>query len=120
MAVRCGAGLTAEAGYWKAYRQDLVGFSGINGGSSYALAGPPGWVRAPGDCSTSTSTSTSISTSTSTSTGTSTCCRRRTTPVVPGAEIAGRAPMHDADLTRACTADPHCQHSSRRARRMYI
>ena len=37
-------GLTAAAGYWKVYRQDLVGFSGIDGGSSYALAGPPGWV----------------------------------------------------------------------------
>ena len=37
-------GLTANEGYWKVYRQDLVGFSGINGGSSYALAGPPGWV----------------------------------------------------------------------------
>jgi heparanase 1 len=37
-------GLTASEGYWKVYRQDLVGFSGINGASSYALAGPPGWV----------------------------------------------------------------------------
>eukprot|EP01050_Picozoa_sp_SAG11_P027588 SAG11_NODE_7046_length_1203_cov_1.676630_1_plen_146_part_01 len=37
-------GLVSEAGYHKAYRQDLIGFSGINGGSSYALAGPPGWV----------------------------------------------------------------------------
>eukprot|EP01052_Picozoa_sp_SAG31_P027851 SAG31_NODE_2641_length_5326_cov_9.734647_1_plen_416_part_00 len=37
-------GLVSAAGYWKTYRQDLVGFSGINGGSSYALAGPPGWV----------------------------------------------------------------------------
>ena len=37
-------GLVSAAGYWKAYRQDMVGFSGINGGSSYALAGPPGWV----------------------------------------------------------------------------
>ena len=27
------------------YRQDLVGFSGIGGGSSYALAGPPGWYN---------------------------------------------------------------------------
>eukprot|EP01047_Picozoa_sp_COSAG01_P028887 COSAG01_NODE_1959_length_8800_cov_81.221584_1_plen_594_part_00 len=37
-------GLSSESGYWKVYRQDLVGFSGINGGSSYALLGPPGWV----------------------------------------------------------------------------
>ena len=27
------------------YRQDLVGFSGINGGSSYALTGVPGWFN---------------------------------------------------------------------------
>ena len=36
------------SGYWKAYRQDFVGFSGIGGGSSYALAGPPGWVGGGG------------------------------------------------------------------------
>lgn len=36
-------GRVAEAGFWQAYRQDLVGFSGIGFGSSYALAGDPGW-----------------------------------------------------------------------------
>ncbi len=30
-------------GVHQVYRQDLVGFSGIGGGSSYALLGPPGW-----------------------------------------------------------------------------
>eukprot|EP00756_Hemistasia_phaeocysticola_P063025 Hpha_TRINITY_DN6495_c0_g2::TRINITY_DN6495_c0_g2_i1::g.73::m.73/K07964/HPSE; heparanase len=33
-------------GVHQVYRQDLVGFSGIGGGSSYALAGPPGWFSA--------------------------------------------------------------------------
>eukprot|EP00930_Biecheleria_cincta_P028716 TRINITY_DN20026_c0_g1_i1.p1 TRINITY_DN20026_c0_g1~~TRINITY_DN20026_c0_g1_i1.p1 ORF type:complete len:1001 (-),score=120.80 TRINITY_DN20026_c0_g1_i1:139-2856(-) len=36
-------GLLAGQGLWQVYRQDLVGFSGIEGGSSYALAGDPGW-----------------------------------------------------------------------------
>ena len=36
-------GLAGTLGYWQVYRQDLVGFSGIGGGSSYALAGNPGW-----------------------------------------------------------------------------
>ena len=40
-------GSVAREGYWQVYRQDLVGFSGINGGSSYALLGDPGWVGAP-------------------------------------------------------------------------
>ena len=36
-------GTMGELGVWQVYRQDLVGFSGINGGSSYSLAGPAGW-----------------------------------------------------------------------------
>jgi len=36
-------GELGDAKLHQVYRQDLVGFSGINGGSSYALAGPPGW-----------------------------------------------------------------------------
>ena len=36
-------GALGDAGVHQVYRQDLVGFSGINGGSHYALAGPPGW-----------------------------------------------------------------------------
>ena len=40
-------GRVAENGYWQVYRQDLVGFSGMNEGSSYALAGDPGWVDGP-------------------------------------------------------------------------
>ena len=36
-------GELAEIGVSQVYRQDLVGFSGINGGSSYALLGQPGW-----------------------------------------------------------------------------
>merc|ERR1719498_510601 len=40
-------GMTSEMGFWQVYRQDLVGFSGIGGGSSYALAGASGWVGAP-------------------------------------------------------------------------
>ena len=42
-------GTVARAGYYKVFRQDLIGFSGINGTSSYALAGDPGWVGAPFD-----------------------------------------------------------------------
>lgn len=40
-------GMVAKAGYWQAYRQDLVGFSGIGVGSSYALAGEAGWQSEP-------------------------------------------------------------------------
>ena len=39
-------GAYAEHGVAQVYRQDLVGFSGINEGSSYALLGPPGWHSA--------------------------------------------------------------------------
>jgi len=40
-------GLIASLGFWQMFRQDLVGFSGINEGSSYALAGDSGWVGGP-------------------------------------------------------------------------
>ena len=40
-------GLVASLGFWQMFRQDLVGFSGVNEGSSYALAGDSGWVGAP-------------------------------------------------------------------------
>jgi len=40
-------GIAAQLGYWQVFRQDLVGFSGMNGTSSYSLAGAPGWVGAP-------------------------------------------------------------------------
>eukprot|EP00939_MAST-03C_sp_MAST-3C-sp1_P000787 g787.t1 len=36
-------GELADLGFWQVYRQDLIGFSGIGGGSSYALLGTPGW-----------------------------------------------------------------------------
>ena len=36
-------GALGEIGLHQVYRQDFVGFSGINGGSNYALAGQPGW-----------------------------------------------------------------------------
>lgn len=39
-------GAYGEHGLAQVYRQDLVGFSGINEGSSYALLGPPGWYSA--------------------------------------------------------------------------
>jgi hypothetical protein len=49
--------IAASLGYYNVYRQDLVGYSGmgrfgddghlISGGSSYALAGEPGWVGGP-------------------------------------------------------------------------
>ena len=39
-------GFAGELGYSQVYRQDLVGFSGVNGGSNYALAGDPGWHNA--------------------------------------------------------------------------
>ena len=52
-------GLVSALGYWKLFRQDLVGYSGIGtwdsdghlvyGGSSYAMAGDPGWVGSPAD-----------------------------------------------------------------------
>ena len=46
-------GLVAEAGFDQVFRQDFVGFSGINGGSSYALAGAPGWVGGGGNATAS-------------------------------------------------------------------
>ena len=36
-------GALGDAGVSQVYRQDLVGFSGVNFGSSYALTGPAGW-----------------------------------------------------------------------------
>ena len=39
-------GMAGEMGFHQVYRQDLVGFSGVNGGSSYPLAGEPGWFNA--------------------------------------------------------------------------
>ena len=36
-------GALGEAGAWQVYRQDLVGYSGIKLGSSYAMLGPAGW-----------------------------------------------------------------------------
>ncbi|CAK0826306.1 unnamed protein product [Prorocentrum cordatum] len=41
-------GVLGERGLAQVYRQDLVGFSGIGGGSSYAMMGPPGWYSASG------------------------------------------------------------------------
>lgn len=38
-------GELAAMGVHQVYRQDLVGFSGIGGGSSYALLGNPGWYN---------------------------------------------------------------------------
>ena len=38
-------GVLGDMGVHQVYRQDLVGFSGINGGSSYALTGVPGWFN---------------------------------------------------------------------------
>jgi heparanase 1 len=38
-------GELAAMGVHQVYRQDLVGFSGIGGGSSYALLGDPGWYN---------------------------------------------------------------------------
>ena len=39
-------GFAGDLGFSQVYRQDLVGFSGVEGGSSYALAGDPGWYNA--------------------------------------------------------------------------